>query len=234
MPPRWLICAVAATVSLASAEPAERVPDVIAVNVLLLPDQQTIEHAQELNRALRESYPAGFALDASHVPHISVLHAYVQSKNLPDVYQAVSKVTLQHPLVGEQLTVKGLESKPWNGEQLTNIAIEKTAELEALQASLIAALAPLQVASGDQRAFVSSGASSDIDRETIEYVSTFVQKHTGDRFEPHITVGISDADTARKVSARPAGSTKVTIVSVAVFQLGTVGTARKQLWRQSP
>jgi hypothetical protein len=224
---------VAATVSLASAEPAERVPDIVAVNVLLLPDPQTIEHAQGLNRALRESYPAGFALDASHVPHISVLHAYVQSKHLPDVYQAVSKVMLQHPLVGEQLTVEGLQSKPWNGEQLTNIEIEKTAGLEAFQASLIAALAPFQVASGDQRAFVSSGARSSVDQETIEYVATFVQKHTGDRFEPHITVGISDAETARKIVAQPTSPAKVTIVSVAVFQLGNLGTARKQLWRQS-
>jgi 2'-5' RNA ligase len=230
-----LICALATSISLAVAEPdAPVLDDVIAVNVLLVPDQQTIALAQRINRDLRQTYPAGFALDASHVPHISVLHGYVRSKDLTDVYGAVRKVTLQRSLIGRHLAVNGLEHQPWNGEELTNIKIAKTPELDAFQAALIAAVSPYFSGPGDSSAFVTSKEDSDIDQQTIEYVRTFVQKHTGSEFKPHITVGISSVETAQKISALQTPPAKVTIDSVALFQLGNVGTARKELWRYSP
>lgn len=234
-PRRLLICALAAAVSLATAEPDKQVSDdVIAVNVLLVPDQQMISSAQGINGALRQSYPVGFALDASHLPHISVLQGYVPAKGLADVYGAVGKIAGKHPLVGRQLTVDGLEHKPWNDEELTNIKIEKTPELDAFQADLVTALSPYLVEAGDRGAFITSRGDPGIDRETIEYVRTFVQKHTGNRFEPHITVGISDPETARRVSVQEETPAKLTIASVAIYQLGNVGTARKELWRYPP
>ena len=228
-----LICALAAAFPLAAAEPDRQVShDVVAVNVLLLPDEQMIARARGVNHALRQTYPAGFALDASHVPHISVLHGYVQSKDLTNVYSAVSRVIVKRPLTGRQLNVSGLEHKPWDDKELTNIKIEKTPELEAFQADLVAALSPYLVEAGDKTAFFTSNEDASVDQQTIEYVRTFVQKHAGNRFEPHVTVGISDAETARKVTAQHSASAKVTIASVAVFQLGNVGTARKELWRE--
>jgi hypothetical protein len=229
-----LTCALTAVTLLAIAEPAKQASgDVIAVNVLLLPDQRASEHAAQINSVLRQSDPRGFPLDASHLPHISVLHGYAQAKNLPDLYGVVRKVSAEHPLVGRQLAVAGLEHKPWGQQEITNIKIAKTAELEAFQAALVAAVSPYLVKTGDGTAFLTSREDPDVDAETIEYVRTFVQKHTGSGFEPHITVGISDADTARKVSAQQVPP-ELTIASVAVFQLGNVGTARKELWRYSP
>ena len=231
----FLICGLTFVVALATAEPPGQEPGgVIAVNVLLEPDQQVSARAERINGVLRESSPGGFALDASHLPHISLLHGYVQAKDLAEVYRVVEKMSVEHPLAGRQLTVAGLEHKPWNREQITNIKIEKTPELEAFQAALVAALSPYLVATGDKSAFFTSNEDSGIDEQTIEYVRTFVQKHTGSRFEPHITVGISDAETARKVTAQEGTPARLTIASVAVFQLGNVGTARKELWHYSP
>ena len=234
--PRLLLIFMLAAVPLAIAGPAQQAPrDVIAVNVLLVPDQQLVASAQEINHALRQGYPAGFSLDASHVPHVSVLHAYVQSKDLTDVYAAVRTVSLKHPLVGRQLAVKGLEHKPWGDDsEITNIKVEKVPELEGFQADLLTALSRYLVDTGDRTAFVTSKEDSEVDRQTIDYVGTFVQKHVGSRFTPHVTVGISDAETARQVTAQHVPPAKLTITSVAVFQIGNVGTARKELWRYSP
>ena len=63
---------------------------------------------------------------------------------------------------------------------------------------------------------------------TIEYVRTFVPKRTGDGFEPHITVGISDAPPADSFDP-----TAFKVDALAVYQLGNIGTARKELWRHS-
>jgi hypothetical protein len=235
LPGALLTCALTAAAVLASAESAKpELAGVIAVNVLLEPDQETSERAVRINGALRQGYPGGFALDESHRPHISVLHGYVQATDLADIYRAVEKVSAQHPLVGQQLTVLGLEHKPWNREEITNIELAKIPDLDAFQADLVSAVSPYLIETGDRRAFVTFKQEPDVDAQTIEYVRTFVQKHTGSRFEPHITVGISDAETARKVSAQQSAPAKLTIASVAVFQLGNVGTARKELWRYSP
>jgi hypothetical protein len=225
-----------ATVPLAMAGPdPQAARDVIAVNVLLLPDPQLVASAQEINHALRQAYPAGFALDASHVPHISVLHAYVRSKDLVELCAAVRTVSQKHPLIGRQLAVNGTEHKPWKDDaEITNIKVEKVPELESFQSDLLTALSRYFVESGDQHAFVTSQEDPEVDQETIDYVRTFAQKHVGTQFTPHVTVGISDAETARQVTAQHVPPAKLTIAAVAVFQLGNVGTARKELWRYSP
>jgi hypothetical protein len=226
---------LSAVIVLAIAEPAKQAPgEVMAVNVLLLPDQESSGRAVRINGLLRQSDPSGFTLDASHLPHISVLQGYVEAKSLPAIYRAVERLSTELPLTGRQLTVLGLEHKAWGNQEITNIKVAKTPELEAFQAHLVSALSPYLAKTGDGSAFLSSTRDPDVDQETIEYVRAFVQKHTGAAFEPHITVGISDAETARKVTAQQGAPPKLTLASVAVFQLGNVGTARKELWRQSP
>ena len=54
----------------------------IAINVLLNPDAATFEKAQATNARLRENYPDGFALDANHAPHITLLQRFVRTADL--------------------------------------------------------------------------------------------------------------------------------------------------------
>jgi hypothetical protein len=230
-----LTCMLTAVIAVAIAEPAKQAPgEVIAVNVLLQLDQESSGRAARINSLLRQSDPRGFALDASHLPHISVLQGYVDAKNLAALYGAVERVSVELPLAGRQLTVLGVEHKPWGHQEITNIKVAKTPELETFQAHLVSAISPYLLKAGDASAFLTSKGDSDVDGETIEYVGTFVQKHTGAAFEPHVTVGISDAETARKVGTQQGVPPKLTIASVAIFQLGNVGTARKELWSLSP
>ena len=60
-----------------------------AVNVLIEPDEATRARARELNARLRRTMPEGFALDATHVPHITVLQRYVRTPELEQVLDAV-------------------------------------------------------------------------------------------------------------------------------------------------
>ena len=45
----------------------------IAIDVLLDPDATMLSKAEATNARLRENFPKGYALDALHAPHISVL-----------------------------------------------------------------------------------------------------------------------------------------------------------------
>ena len=62
----------------------------IAINVLLLPDAATAEKAVHTNARLLNNYPAGFALDANHAPHITLLQQFVRRADLAAVANAVA------------------------------------------------------------------------------------------------------------------------------------------------
>jgi hypothetical protein len=48
--------------------------------------------AETANARLRSVFPNGFALDASHRPHITMLQRFVRTADLDKVYAAANKV----------------------------------------------------------------------------------------------------------------------------------------------
>jgi len=65
---------------------------VTAVDILLDPDATMIQQAKAANDRLLKVFPKGFALDASHAPHITTLMRYVRTADLEKVYAAASKI----------------------------------------------------------------------------------------------------------------------------------------------
>src|SRR6266446_9798134 len=65
---------------------------ITAIDIALEPDATMIQHAQAVNARLRKVFPKGFALDASHHPHITMLQRYVRTADLDKVYAAADKV----------------------------------------------------------------------------------------------------------------------------------------------
>jgi hypothetical protein len=205
-------------------------PDVVAINVLAVPDGSMRDYARQLNERLRREDSQSFALDETHVPHISILHRFVAAKDLPQIYAAVRQVLQKHPLQGKTLEATGIEHSRWGDTESVSITIASSPQLTALQRDLIAALRPHPTPTGSRAAFVTSPGPSDIDAETVQYVKTFEQKQAGDSYKPHITVGLADSATAEQLQSQLLAPRKFTIEAIAIYQLGNVGTARKQLW----
>ena len=63
-----------------------------AVDIALEPDQKVIQHAQADNARLLKAFPKGFALDATHHPHVTMLQQFVRTADLEKIYAAVNKV----------------------------------------------------------------------------------------------------------------------------------------------
>jgi len=206
---------------------------VIAINVLLLPDERMQVHAHDLNSQLRRNDPSGFAFDDTHVPHISLVHQYVRSSDLPRVFEAAQRVAAKHKLVGAKVTATGIEHESWNGRELSTLSVQKTDEMANAQRELLDALRPYRSEPGGADAFIRKAGEEEIDPSTIDYVATFAEKRTGDQFKPHFTLGFSDAAFAEQLKAKEVEPFPFKIADVAVFQLGNVGTARKELWRFS-
>src|SRR3954454_24339096 len=65
---------------------------VTAIDIALEPDATMMEHAKADNARLLKVFPKGFALDATHHPHVTMLQQFVRTADLDKVYVAVNKV----------------------------------------------------------------------------------------------------------------------------------------------
>ena len=70
----------------------------------------------------------------------------------------------------------------------------------------------------------------------IQYVSTFVPKASGEKFNPHVSTGVAPKEYLDKMLAEPFESFTFSPAGAAVYQLGPFGTAAKKLkeWDLKP
>src|SRR5258708_3208871 len=65
---------------------------VTAIDIALEPDATMLQHAQADNARLLKDFPKGFALDATHNPHVTLLQQFVRTADLDKVYAAANAV----------------------------------------------------------------------------------------------------------------------------------------------
>src|SRR6202030_604500 len=65
---------------------------VTAIDIALEPDATMVQHAKAANARLFRHFPKGFALDATHHPHVTMLQQFVLTADLDKVYAAANKV----------------------------------------------------------------------------------------------------------------------------------------------
>jgi hypothetical protein len=209
---------------------------VTAIDILLEPDATMVGHAEAANERLRKEFPKGFALDTTHHPHISCLQRYVKTADLDKVYEAVGKVLAEEKPTAWKLKAYKYYYLPWNEIGLAGIVIEPTDELIQYQKKLIDAVAPFTVEKGSATAYVTTKEDPDINQPTIDYVEKFVPNETGDKFNPHVTIGVATQDYLKKMLDEKFEPFTFSPVGVSIYHLGNFGTARKELkhWELKP
>src|SRR5580704_14365705 len=115
---------------------------VTAIDILLEPDATMVQHAQADNARLLKVYPNGFALDATHHPHITMLQQFVRTADLDKVYDAANKVTARVQAAGWKLHAVKYYYIPDPPIGVGGIVIEPTDDLIRLQRDLLDAVAP--------------------------------------------------------------------------------------------
>ena len=209
---------------------------VTAIDILLDPDAMMVKHAEAANARLRKEFPKSFVLDKTHHPHISCLQRYVKTGDLPKVYAAVGKVLATEKPATWKLKAYKYYYIPWKELGLAGIVIEPTEDLIRYQKKLIDAVAPFTVETGTAAAFVTTKEDPDINEPTIEYVAAFVPHATGQKFNPHVTIGIATQDYLKKMLDEKFEAFTFSPAGAAVYHLGDFGTARTELksWTFKP
>lgn len=209
--------------------PAVHRSAVTAVDVLLQPDAAMLERASAVNERLRAMYPDGFALDAAHRPHITMVQGYFPTARLAELFAAVHGVFDAEPVAAWPLTAVGLYYLPWQNLGLAGIVITPTPEAVQLQQSLLDAVAPLRADAGTADAFVTTPDDPEVNQATLDYVGAFEQVAAGERFNPHVSVGMALRDDLDAMLAEPFDEFTFSAAGAAAFQLGNFGTASRLL-----
>ena len=109
--------------------------------------------AKAANARLRKVFPEGYALDATHRPHITMLQRFVRTADLDKVYAAVGDVLAGEKPAGWTLEAFKYDFVVWDKAGVTVILIKPTEQLIQFQQKLIDAVAPFTVETGTAAAF---------------------------------------------------------------------------------
>ncbi len=200
-----------------------------AIDVALEPDATMVQRAKTANARLLKAYPNGFALDATHQPHITMLQQFVRTDDLDKVYAAINKALADERPTSWKLKAFKYYYIPSPPIGVAGIVVEPTPDLLRLQQKIIDAVAPFTVKNGTAAAFVTTEEGRDIQGFLIDYVASFVQVAAGKKFNPHVTTGVATEAYLTEMLTEPFEAFTFSPVSVSVYQLGTFGTARKEL-----
>jgi hypothetical protein len=200
--------------------------DLIAIDVLLVPDRATIDRSMSLNAQLRTNYPAGYALNATRIPHVTLLQRFVPAKDFGAVCAIIKNVLDDEPPTAMTLTATSIDSVSFEGLAVAVLVVERTPELMRLHQEITDAVVPFSVGGGSPAAF----ADSKVAAGTVDWVETFVPKSSGKNYQPHITAGIAAEAFVAQLKAAPFTPFAFKADALAVFQLGYFGTATRKLW----
>ena len=223
-----MACAIALAGGNALAADAKPNP-ITAIDILLEPDATMIQHATATNDRLRKVFPKGFALDATHRPHITLVQRFVRTEDLDKVYAAVGKVFATANVTGLKLEAFKYYYIPDKELGLSGIVVKPTPELLKLEQAVIDAVAPFTVETGTSAAFVTTPEDPEVLPMLITYVSEFVPKSSGEHYHPHVTTGLAPREYLDKMLAEPFESFTFSPAGAAVYHLGHFGTAAEKL-----
>jgi hypothetical protein len=205
---------------------------VTAIDIVLEPDATMVHHAEAVNARLRSVFPKGFALDATHHPHISMLQRFVRTADLDKIYAAADKAFMSYNVTSFKLKAYKyyyLTAPSLPGVGLSGIVVEITPELVKLQHDLIDAVAPYTVPTGTAAAFVTTPAAPDINEATIRYIEAYVPEHSGEHLELHVTTGLASVGYLNEMLTEPFEDFTFSPSGASVFHLGNYGTAAAKL-----
>jgi 2'-5' RNA ligase len=215
-----------------SASPAFGQSDLIAIDVLIQPGPKMMSEAESWNAKMREQSPDGFKLDEEHAPHITLIQRFIAKSDLPKVLAAVDKVKAKFDMSSLEMTATGLYHIPTGNDGLAGIVIEPTEQLHALQQAVIDAVNVYARKGGDESAFVPDQSGTPFDPFLFKYVDTFVSQQTGEKFNPHVTIGVAPLDWLKEMEKKPFDKFTFGAKGIATYQLGNFGTASKRLDRE--
>jgi 2'-5' RNA ligase len=155
-------------------------PDLIAVDIAILPPASVARIAIESSAALPRAESHGLLLGTDdYLPHITLLQQFVSAPALSAFLDRIADVVRARLPIALRVTGGGM------GSNSVWMSIARTAALVDLHQRVLDAALPFDRALGDATAFVGGDAR---DRD-VQWVTGYRTASSGPSFQPHLTLG---------------------------------------------
>ncbi|AFL79750.1 hypothetical protein Aeqsu_0227 [Aequorivita sublithincola DSM 14238] len=203
--------------------------NIIAIDVLLTPSEEMHAQAIYLNALMKQNNPETITLDENHIPHITLLQCFINEEDLPKVNNALEG--LFSTIENDSLKAENLFYYKEKEESFAMISVEKSQQLLKLHEKTIELMKSFILKNGSDEAFIQNPDGSPISESTVTYVPEFVEKHSYENFDPHISLGVAQKTLLDSLASTIFKPIRFKATSISVYHLGDHGTAQKLLWK---
>ena len=191
----------------------------IATDVVLLPDEATMDRAIEINKELIRRYRPEIVLNKrTCLPHISLAMGCVEQEEIEAIGSVLERVASEQPVA--DLRIVGLETAGDASDIGTSLlVVERTEPLQELHETVMREMKPF---------FTHDVADAMIHDDlvagsTLEWIRNYPEKASYEAFRPHITLGYGQVEGEMQFPV-PLG-----VARLAICHLGNHCTCRKVL-----
>jgi len=161
----------------------------IAVDVVLLPSEEMMDKAIEVNRELVKGFGERIILNKENcLPHISLAMGCIEEKDIPDIEKILQTVAKQYSF--GQLRIIDIHSGTSSaGGTVSTFEIEKTNKLQLLHETVMEKLA--SYFSYDVNADMLF-SPPEVKESSLLWIKNYPEKASFESFFPHITIGFGE------------------------------------------
>jgi len=201
----------------------EKSQNKIAVDVVLLPHNEIMDKAIEVNQALIKTFDKKIILNKENcLPHISLAMGCIKKDDIPEMDTVLKDITEKFSPITLTISDIRTETIP-TGEKVSGFEIVKTKDLQLLHETVMNKLSPYFTydVSLDM---IYTLPNQQVEEGTTHWIKNYPKESSFERFSPHITIGIGDAASKTRGLKFPI---QFTASKLALCHLGNYCTCRK-------
>ena len=193
----------------------------------VLPDSR--DHLVAIDVSLSPDIAVAGRATTERMP-VTLVRGIVRSSDVARVSSVVAFVMATTRLQDLNLRATGYQTGTWNGLSGTALVLDPSEDLRRLEERMVAALRPFRLTPDNAEEFIMTPGGARMDDDTIERIDRFVPDGAGVNYRPHMFIGGTQSDAAKKTAALPIDQISFRSVGAAIYQIGATGASERILW----
>ena len=196
----------------------------IAVDVVLIPPDNVIQLAIDINKIFPETGTENYVLDGETcIPHITLLMGLITGEQIPEVGHRLGALVEKFSALNLKITQVKSSARP-DGKVISVLEIEKTAELQKFHETILDEMSSIFTYDGVEKGMFYT--PPPVNEVPMFWVKGFAKTRVRENYKPHITLGIGKP----KQEITPV---HFTVSKLSLCHLGNYCTCRNVLWSAS-
>jgi len=193
----------------------------IAIDVVLIPPDNIIQLAMDINRTFSDTAEENYVLDAKTcIPHITLLMGLASRDQLPEVSHKLDVLAKKFSALKLKITHAKTSARP-DGKVVSELEIDKTLELQKLHEGILDEMSSIFTYDGVRKEMFYN--PPQVNETPLFWVRGFAKTRVRENYNPHITLGVGEPN-------KTVTTVEFTASKLALCHLGNYCTCRKVLF----